>query len=112
LIAPRFKDIGQAFNREFLGMTIEVVALDELLKTREEMVQNLRQHLDDDAKRFLVSFHQLEPNWDALGIHAVRDLPAVRWKMHNLERLRNAQPDRYRQVLRDLHEALGDGERR
>lgn len=106
LIKPRFKDITQAFNREFVGMTVDPVSMDELLGTRETMVEILRQHLDDSARRFLMTFHELQPDWDALGLPAVQDLPAIRWKIRNLERLCDEQPDRYRKMLSDLNEAF------
>ena len=61
-------------------MTVDPVSMDELLGTRETMVDILRQHLDDSARRFLMTFHELQPDWDALGLPTVQDLPAIRWK--------------------------------
>lgn len=106
LITPRFKDISQAFNQEFLGMTVDAITLDDLLDARNRMLVELRRHLDEKARNFLISFHELDPGWDALGLPSVGMLPAVRWKLMNLERLHNEQPDRYQQMLSDLRDTL------
>jgi predicted nucleotidyltransferase component of viral defense system len=41
----RLKDIQQAFDREFIGMTFNEISLDTLLATREQLVSEVRSRL-------------------------------------------------------------------
>jgi hypothetical protein len=36
------------------------------------------------------------PQWELLGVPHVAELPAVRWKLENLERLRQEDPAKFR----------------
>jgi len=69
--------------------------VEALIDARERMIQNIGGRLDDRACQFLRSFHGLEPEWGLLGLPGVEALPAVRWKLQNLGRLRDEQRDKY-----------------
>src|SRR3546814_10309110 len=41
--------------------------------------------------------HQLTPDWDVVGFDpAIAELPALRWKLLNLERLQRENPTKFR----------------
>jgi hypothetical protein len=85
VLTPAFKDIAQTFEKEFVGMTVAPVSLDDLLESRRQLVAEIQARLADDRVRaFLMSFHELQPDWPALGLDNIADLPAVRWKLINL----------------------------
>ena len=90
LLNPNLKDIHLIFDNEFQGMTQTPVTLDELLRTRERLIRDIQHDLTDQEKRFVLSVKRCEPDWSLLGIGGISDLPAVRWKLHNL-RLMNAK---------------------
>jgi predicted nucleotidyltransferase component of viral defense system len=106
LLQPRLKDIRQAFEREFVGMTINETSLGTLLTTRELLVAEIRSRLDETSKLFLGSFHALRPDWNLIGSPTIRSLPAIRWKLMNLERLQTENPEKYQAMLRELDAAL------
>jgi predicted nucleotidyltransferase component of viral defense system len=106
LLQPRLKDIRQAFEREFVGMTVSNTSLNMLLETREHLIAEIRSRLDEASKLFLRSFHTLRPDWDFINSSNVRNLPALRWKLMNLERLQTDNPEKYRAMLQDLDAAL------
>lgn len=56
-----------------------------------------------EDREFLIDFKKGEPNWDHLGIDHVSDLPAVRWKQQNLERM---TPQARRASIRRLEQVL------
>lgn len=95
ILAPNMLDISQAFDRQFVGMTIEPVALDNLLETRARLVADVRSRLDDEAKRFLVSLLDGQPDFDVIGLPEAAALPAVAWKALNINRLKLANPEKY-----------------
>ena len=104
LLTPQFKDIAQTYAAEFAGMPREEVPLDALCETREQLVHQIRHDLDDSEKRFLLSVKRGEPDWDALGIPHLRDLPALQWKLQNIRRMDDAKR---RAALAKLECALG-----
>jgi predicted nucleotidyltransferase component of viral defense system len=106
LLQPRLKDIRQAFEREFVGMTVDGTSLDTLLSTREQLVAEIRSLLDENSKLFLTSFHMLRPDWELTGSSTIRELPAIRWKLMNLERLQIENPEKYQTMLQKLDAAL------
>ncbi|MFZ2784938.1 MAG: hypothetical protein WAZ36_11090 [Sediminibacterium sp.] len=46
--------------------------------------------MSSKERSFLVSFKAKSPHWELLGVansEDVKNLPSVRWKMHNLEQM-------------------------
>ena len=69
-------------------MTKARVNLDDLLETRERLVADIRSRLDEKAGTFLLGLHDSTPDFDAIERPQEADLPAVRWNLINLEKLK------------------------
>ena len=95
LIKPSLSELEEAFVKEFEGMTIEPVSLIELKDARARLTDDLRARLDDKAMRFLLTLHDTEPDFDAIGLPQAAALPAVRWKLLNLAKLKQQNPDKH-----------------
>jgi predicted nucleotidyltransferase component of viral defense system len=95
VLFPSLRDIRKELEHNFAGMTVEPVALDALLSARERMVRELQQGLTADERRFLLSLVAAEPEWKLLGVPHLEQLPGVRWKLQNLERLRKADARKF-----------------
>jgi predicted nucleotidyltransferase component of viral defense system len=95
VLFPAVHDIGETYQREFLGMMVDPVELEALLATRERMVQELPRALTAEERRFLLSLVRAEPDWLLLGIPHLEELPGIRWKLQNLERLRANAPRKF-----------------
>jgi hypothetical protein len=106
LLPPRPQDISAAFESEFVGMTTEDVALEQLLETRTRLFDELPQSLDADEREFLLSMKRLKPNWEILGLSGIAQMPSIRWKMHNLEKLSQNQ-EKYKEMVSALEGKLG-----
>lgn len=106
VLDPREKDIRGLYKKEFEGMPLLPTSLERLISARQELSQKLRQKLGSRRLAFLRSLKALEPDWDLLPIAHVRELPGIRWKMKNLERLRNEQPARHAEALERLDRTL------
>jgi predicted nucleotidyltransferase component of viral defense system len=61
VLRPRLKDIQQAFDREFVGMTSNETSLDTLLAIREQLVSEVRSRLDEHLSSFCVHFMHSSP---------------------------------------------------
>jgi predicted nucleotidyltransferase component of viral defense system len=87
VLVPRRKDIAHEFAHGFDGMTAEPVALEELLAAREALIGAMAGGMPEGHGEFLMGFKRGMPDWDLLGVPGAADLPAVRWKQLNLDKL-------------------------
>ncbi|OPY98914.1 hypothetical protein A5906_30625 [Bradyrhizobium sacchari] len=88
VLGAKRKDIAQEYERGFRGMTSEPVGLDELLKAREAIVEEIVGKMPQQHRRFLVQFERGEPDWALLELPEAANLPAVRWRQQNLDSLK------------------------
>lgn len=110
VLAPTRKDIAQEFERGFVGMADGEVSLDALIAARETMIAELVGRMPTAHRRFLVSFEKGEPDWSLLGLTGIEELPAVRWRQQNLDKLdktkREALVIRLEEVLKEENHVI------
>ncbi|WP_290810522.1 hypothetical protein [Ferrovibrio sp.] len=68
-------------------MTEESVSIDELVAARAQLIQDVVGNMPTEHREFLLPFERGEPGWDLLGLAGVADLPAVKWRQQNLDKL-------------------------
>jgi predicted nucleotidyltransferase component of viral defense system len=107
LLAPQRLDISSEYKRGFEGMVDRPVSLDDLLKAREDLIEEIVSKMPDQHKKFLISVKKGEPDWSLFDLPGVKDLPAVRWKLENLAKLPG---DKRAQLLKGLNGAFGLGD--
>lgn len=98
------RDIADEYERGFVGMTEEDVPLAELLVARRKMIDAIVGDMPADHHAFLISFEKGEPEWHLLGIPAANDLPAIKWRQVNLDKLSEQKRDA---LVAGLEEVLG-----
>jgi predicted nucleotidyltransferase component of viral defense system len=87
LLDPKRKDVRRIYENEFAGMPIEEVAYKDLIAAREKLIEALKKDLTDDEKTFLVSIKAGEPNWSVMGLKGIENLPALQWKLLNIQKM-------------------------
>ena len=87
VVNPPPKPLAELYERQFARMTVEPVPLAALEQARVDLLTALHARFGDREKEFLLSFKRGEARWDLLGVAHAPDLPAVRWKLHNLGRM-------------------------
>ncbi len=87
LLNPGLQDITKIFENEFAGMTLHNITLSALIETRQNLISLIKTSLTDQEKQFLLSFKNKTPNWRLLGMDGIENLPAVKWKLLNLNRM-------------------------
>jgi hypothetical protein len=87
LLDPTRKDIRRVYESEFAGMTIKGVGYEDLIGARETLIQTLKEELTEGEKAFLVSLKKGQPDWNALAIQGIEKLPALQWKLMNIEKM-------------------------
>jgi predicted nucleotidyltransferase component of viral defense system len=104
VLTARRKDITREYERAFAGMTAEPVALDDLIAAREATFNAIVRDMPYAHRQFLFGFERGEPDWYVLGLGHVADLPAIKWRQLNLNKL---MPDARGRLVDDLRRVLG-----
>lgn len=103
LLSPNEIDMKEVFQKEFVGMTDRIVKYDELCDVRKSLIKGMQQSLSLNEKNFLISLKSGSPQWDLLPIPHVSKLPAVQWKLLNIQKMdsdgRNQALNKLRSVL-------------
>ena len=95
LLAPAMPQRDEMYDKEFAGMTRDSVSTESLEETRIRLHADIRQRLTGDIAAFLLSLHDAEPNFDLIGLSEAATLPAIRWKLVNLEKLKRNNPEKH-----------------
>jgi len=108
VLAPVRKPLKEEFVRGFQGMTDRDVMVEELSKAREALIESIVGKMPNAHQRFLISFENGQPDWALLGLPHVIELPAVKWRMLNLDKL---SPRTRADLVKKLELALNYEER-
>ncbi|HCL4203981.1 TPA: nucleotidyl transferase AbiEii/AbiGii toxin family protein [Pseudomonas aeruginosa] len=100
------KDIAAEYERAFVGMTDVACSLETLLETRARLREVLPQMLTQDQGRFLSGLAHAQPDWSLLQCPYAEQLPALRWKLLNLQTFRKRRPDEFEAQAEALDLAL------
>jgi hypothetical protein len=95
VLFPKAKPLAAIFSNELAGMTREEVGLDALAQTQARLIQELPQRLRPHHRQFLLSLVQSEPAWELMPFAHLRELPALKWKLLNLSKLKKTNPARF-----------------
>lgn len=107
LLNPNLIDLDQPYTQEFEGMTRTPVSLEELLSIRKRLIADIQSRFDENTKRFLLSLHDGLPDFDAIGRPEAANLPAVRWKLINLKKLKSDNASKHAEQRHELEHLLG-----
>jgi nucleotidyltransferase AbiEii toxin of type IV toxin-antitoxin system len=103
LLDPTRKDMRGVYESEFAGMTIKAVRYEDLIGARGTLIETLKKELTDAEKFFLVSLKKGQPDWNALAIQGIEKLPAIKWKLMNIEKMgHRKRSDSLEQLKRKL----------
>ncbi|MCC6207505.1 MAG: nucleotidyl transferase AbiEii/AbiGii toxin family protein [Gammaproteobacteria bacterium] len=104
LLEPNLKDFRQVFEREFAGMAAEEVEYDELVAVRESLIETISETMTENEKKFLISIKQGQPDWDLMPVSGIDQLPAIQWKLINIQKM---QKEKQAESLQKLQSVLG-----
>lgn len=104
LLSPNLIDQTAAFTNQFEGMSRLEFTYEDFESTRIELIQTINSRLNNNDKAFLLNFNRLEPDW---ALYDFQEYPSVKWKIQNLTKLHNDNPDKYWQQLGALEAIIG-----
>jgi predicted nucleotidyltransferase component of viral defense system len=100
-------NIESSHANEFEGMTREALSLGSLLETRKRLFAELPARLSGNQRTFLASLAEAKPDWSLMSCRHLAEMPAIRWKLANLEHLRTRNPAKFSQQSRELRKRFG-----
>ena len=106
LIRPHLLGQHEAFENQFAGMTATPFFYATYEAVRERLIADIFQSLTDDDRKFLLSFKKGEPLWNLIAIDNLQHLPAVKWKLMNIQNLLKNNPSKHAEMLKALEEKL------
>jgi predicted nucleotidyltransferase component of viral defense system len=101
LLLPNLIDIERIYAEQFVGMPIVPMPLEVLEETRVELISTIRSKLTQNHRDFLIGFKEGNPDWSLLPFENIKELPSVKWKMLNLEKMSKAKKVEAIQKLKD-----------
>ncbi len=103
VLDPNLKDQESVLESQFEGMTKEPFSYDDFMKTREKLIKEIKESLNNDDKAFLMSFKNVEPDWN---IYDFSEFPAVKWKLMNLAKLKENNIQKHKEQVDKLKNVL------
>jgi hypothetical protein len=95
VLFPKTKPLEPAFTNEFAGMTRDAVDVATLSHMQTRLLQELPQQLTQAHRNFLLSLVQGNPAWELMPMPHLRELPALKWKLMNLAKLKKSNAKRF-----------------
>ncbi|MBL7872075.1 MAG: nucleotidyl transferase AbiEii/AbiGii toxin family protein [Cyclobacteriaceae bacterium] len=106
LIKPHYLDQRAAFENQFTGMTATPFFYRTFEAVRERLLVEVNDLLTVDDRKFLLSFKKGTPQWNLVPIENLQRLPAVKWKLLNIQTLISTNPIKHKAMLKTLEEAV------
>ncbi len=108
LLNANLAPLERVFETEFSGMASRPISISELERVRERLIGDIQSRLTGHAAQFLRGLARGEPDFNALGLPSAAALPAVRWKLQNLLKLRDTKRAKYSAQMEELERLLRD----
>jgi len=107
LLNPKPKDQSEVFEKEFVGMTDTDFSYQDHVRIFGDLVRFV-QHGITQYKSFLLDFVSLTPDFPSRGIPNLDRMPAIRWKLQNLEKLKKSNPGKFHEQHEKLIQLFSD----
>lgn len=109
VLHPNLLDQRSAFEKQFQGMSDIQFTYDDFKDTRKRLIETVNSSLADPDRSFLLSFKRGNPDWDLFPYAKLKDMPAVQWKLLNLQNLMKSNPVRQKELLSKLETFFSKG---
>lgn len=105
LLDCEFQDRHESFDNEFVGMTNELCDYADLQDSLLRLKNDLKLRLVP-YKKFISSFLALQADFSDFPIPGVQNLPAIQWKLRNLETLRQTDVRKFEMQMKKFEKCF------
>jgi predicted nucleotidyltransferase component of viral defense system len=92
----------EALDNQFEGMTDIPFTYSDFEETRKDLIEKVNKVFTDVDKEFLISFEQGMPEWNKFVLGDVSNYPSVKWKLQNILKLKETNPEKYKYGIEKL----------
>jgi predicted nucleotidyltransferase component of viral defense system len=110
LISPNLIDHRGNFETQFAGMARIPFTYEDFEQARDGLVNEIHSKLTNEDRKFILSFKQGNPDWNIFPITILKDLPAVKWKLQNIQKLIKNNPEKHAKMLTSLTKIFNNNE--
>ena len=103
LLNPNLIDQSELLETHFSGMTAFPFTYPEFDAIRLELIRQILAKLSPEDREFILGFNGLKPDWSR---YPFEHFPSVKWKMLNLEALKQEDFDKYESQHEELKAVL------
>ena len=107
-LQPNDIDQREALENQFEGMSDVPFDYANYEEARHNLISLVNRSLTKLDKDFLISFENGEPDWDKCCAGNLSSYPSVKWKLQNIAKLKENNPQKHRQGIEKLQEFLSD----
>lgn len=106
ILNPNILNQEKVFASEFQGMTDFVFTYKQHIETLKNLIDTVQSKVKSNYKDFLLDFVSLTSDLKITGITNLDKLPAIKWKVQNLEKLNSINPDKFKKEYREIKKIL------
>mgnify|MGYP001057350416 CR=1 FL=1 len=103
ILSPLFNDQQSAFDNQFKGMAMEDFSYEMYEHTRNRLINLINHSLSIEDKEMIIGFTEGRIVGEAM---AWCQFPGVKWKLLNIERLKESNPEKFNHQVNLVKELL------
>lgn len=109
VLQPHLLDQRSAFEKQFKGMSDITFTYEDFERTRKQLIDKINSILTETDRTFLLGFKRGNPDWNLFPVTGLKDMPAVQWKLLNLQNLIKSNPGKQKELLSKLESLFSKG---
>jgi hypothetical protein len=106
-LQPNSIDQTDALENQFRGMSDVEFSYDDYEEARVNLIAEVNAALTETDKDFILSFEEGTPDWDKCCAGDLSNYPSVKWKLQNINKLKEMNSQKHQQGIERLKQFFG-----
>ncbi len=106
-LQPNSIDKMEALENQFKGMSDVEFSYADYEEARINLLSQINVALTETDKDFILSFEDGTPDWDKCCAGDLSDYPSVKWKLQNINKLKETNSQKHKQGIVRLMQFFG-----
>jgi predicted nucleotidyltransferase component of viral defense system len=106
---PALLDQQAVFENQFDGMSDIPFTYNHFEELRKDLIVKVNRMLTDEDREFLISFELGAPEWNKCCAGNLSNFPSVKWKLQNIQILKDTNPEKHKYGIEKLSYYLRGG---
>ena len=106
-LQPNSIDQTDALEKQFKGMSDVEFSYEDYEEARTNLITQVNAALTEADKDFILSFENGIPDWSKCSAGDLSNYPSVKWKLHNIIKLKEINPQKHKQGIERLKQFFG-----